>query len=127
MGVILKCQHQDHENPVDPFYNRASPATMDLFVKQRTNPKPMPNLELLKALDHVKAGAYKTGPQLEAAHEIAQSAEGEPLHDWLHALVHRIEGDDWNADYWYRRAGQHRHDGSVEEEWEILRAAFESD
>ena len=86
----------------------------------------MSHAQLLKALDQLKAGAFKAGPQMEAAHEIAQAAEGEPSHDWLHALVHRIEGDDWNADYWYRRAGQKRHDGSIEEEWEILRSAFES-
>ena len=87
----------------------------------------MPNLELLKGLSYLKAGAYKAGPQLEAAHEIAQSNEGDPLYDWLHAVVHRIEGDDRNADYWYRRAGQYRHDGSVEEECEIMRSAFEGD
>ena len=100
---------------------------MNPLEKQRINFKPMPHIELLKALDHLKAGAYKAGPQMEAAHEIAQSNEGDPLYDWLHAIVHRIEGDDRNADYWYRRAGQHRHDGSVEEEWEILRSVFESD
>lgn len=43
----------------------------------------------------------------EAAHEIAQSREGDPDHDLLHALFHRREGDHGNADYWFARAGKH--------------------
>ena len=39
---------------------------------------------------------------------------------WVHAYLHRKEGDLGNADYWYRRAGQVRLDISLEEEWEIL-------
>jgi len=39
------------------------------------------------------------------AHNIADgfgTADG----DWVHAYLHRKEGDSWNAGYWYRRAGQ---------------------
>jgi hypothetical protein len=43
----------------------------------------------------------------EAAHEIAQSREGDPDHDLLHAIFHRREGDHENADYWFGRAGKH--------------------
>ena len=43
----------------------------------------------------------------EAAHEIAQSDEGNPDHDLLHAFVHRREGDFGNAGYWLRSAGGH--------------------
>jgi len=39
---------------------------------------------------------------------------------WVHAYLHRKEGDTWNADYWYRRAGKSRPDISLEEEWEQL-------
>jgi hypothetical protein len=62
--------------------------------------------EILKALDLLKAGGFAIGPEWDKAHEIAQAKEGEPDHDWLHALCHRIEGDDGNADYWYRRSGR---------------------
>ena len=61
----------------------------------------------------------------EKAYRICQMREGTPLFDWVHALVHRIEGDDANAGYWYRRAGKSRHLGSVEEEWQVIRAALE--
>lgn len=41
------------------------------------------------------------------AHEIAQSDEGEPDHDFLHGIAHRREGDYGNAKYWFRSAGRH--------------------
>jgi hypothetical protein len=44
-----------------------------------------------------------------AAHDIAQHHEGDATADWLHAVLHKIEGDDGNARYWYRRA-QHSFD-----------------
>ena len=43
---------------------------------------------------------------------------------WVHAYLHRKEGDTWNADYWYRRAGKSRPDISLEEEWEHLLLEF---
>ena len=39
---------------------------------------------------------------------------------WVHAYLHRKEGDIWNADYWYNKARQKRPDLSFEEEWEHL-------
>jgi len=44
-----------------------------------------------------------------AAHAIAQRHEGDAAADWLHALLHKIEGDAENARYWYRRT-QHGFD-----------------
>ncbi|MEP1209239.1 MAG: hypothetical protein ABJM29_05925 [Rhizobiaceae bacterium] len=81
--------------------------------------------ELLEALDWLKKGDFNPGIEMEKAHEICQRHEGLPLHDWIHALVHRIEGDDANAAYWYRSAGRPRHPGSISEEWQIVRAAIE--
>lgn len=45
--------------------------------------------------------------QWTLAHEAAQSREGEPDHDLLHAISHRREGDFANAGYWFRGAGKH--------------------
>ena len=39
---------------------------------------------------------------------------------WLHAYLHRKEGDIWNADYWYARAKKTRPSYSLEEEWANL-------
>ncbi len=39
---------------------------------------------------------------------------------WVHAYLHRKEGDLWNADYWYAKAKKIRPNGSLQEEWENL-------
>jgi len=39
---------------------------------------------------------------------------------WVHAYLHRKEGDIWNADYWYRKAGRKRPDISLDAEWETI-------
>lgn len=39
---------------------------------------------------------------------------------WVHAYLHRKEGDIWNADYWYTRAKKTRPNCSLDEEWANL-------
>ena len=39
---------------------------------------------------------------------------------WVHAYLHRKEGDIWNADYWYRKAGRKRPAIGLQDEWEII-------
>ena len=39
----------------------------------------------------------------QAAHLIVQAYEDDPVASWIHAVVHRMEGDLGNARYWYRR------------------------
>jgi hypothetical protein len=53
------------------------------------------------------------------AHELVdelETAEGMAVH----AYLHRKEGEQWNADYWYRRAGRSYHRPGLAEEWEAL-------
>ena len=58
----------------------------------------------------------------EKAHESAQQDEG-PAGSWVHAYLHRKEGDTSNAAYWYRRAGKPASQSSLEQEWlEIARS-----
>ena len=38
----------------------------------------------------------------------------------VHAYLHRKEGQAWNADYWYGRAGRRFHRAALEEEWKAL-------
>ena len=38
----------------------------------------------------------------------------------VHAYLHRKEGEQWNADYWYRRAGRAYHRTGLAEEWKAL-------
>lgn len=58
----------------------------------------------------------------EAAHSLVQDRESTES-AWVHAYLHRKEGDLSNAGYWYRRAGMPVHQGTLTEEWEqIVRA-----
>jgi hypothetical protein len=61
----------------------------------------------------------------ERAHELAQ-AVGTADGAWVHAYLHRKEGDLGNADYWYRRAGRRRPASSLDGEWEAIVAALPS-
>ena len=58
-----------------------------------------------------------------AAHKIVQD-ESTREAAWVHAYLHRVEGDFGNAGYWYRRAGQAVASGSLEAEWETIASAF---
>jgi hypothetical protein len=59
----------------------------------------------------------------DQAHRIVQD---EPTADaaWVHAYLHRVEGDPGNAGYWYRQAGQPVAAGSLETEWEAIASAL---
>ena len=65
---------------------------------------------------------YDAHGDWEAAHRVAQDIEG-PDGAWIHAYLHRKEGDAGNAAYWYRRAGKPAAVTSLESEWnEIVTA-----
>ena len=55
--------------------------------------------ELIRAAELARAGEW------EGAHRIVQARE-ERTACWLHALLHKIEGDETNSRYWYARAGR---------------------
>ncbi len=70
------------------------------------NHTPPPGLSpAQEALWWVEASGLRLNDALDRAHEIAQAHEGIQPFDSIHALIHRIEGDDGNAAYWDRRAG----------------------
>jgi hypothetical protein len=56
--------------------------------------------ELRRAVELAQSGSW------DEAHDIAQRHEGDATADWLHAVLHAIEGDAGNARYWYRRCGK---------------------
>ena len=66
---------------------------------------------LLKALWWDAKGNF------DRAHEIAQDEEAGQEAAWVHAYLHRKEGDRENAGYWYRRAHQPLPEGSSDDEW----------
>jgi hypothetical protein len=59
----------------------------------------------------------------EKAHQRAQERDDE-AGMWVHAYLHRKEGDLSNADYWYRRCRKPPAKVSLEQEWESLAQTF---
>jgi hypothetical protein len=52
----------------------------------------------------------------DGSHRIAQDYS-DPIANWIHAVLHKIEGDAWNSKYWYARTAgkqytdfEHAHD-----------------
>jgi len=59
----------------------------------------------------------------QAAHKEVDSLN-DAAASWVHAYLHRKEGDTWNADYWYRQANKKRPGITLQEEWEQIVAAL---
>ena len=59
----------------------------------------------------------------DRAHKIVQDDESRDA-AWVHAYLHRVEGDLPNAGYWYRTAGQPVAHGTLDEEWAAIAAAL---
>jgi hypothetical protein len=62
-----------------------------------------PKGELLQAVELALAGKW------DAAHEVVQQYEDDATAAWIHAVLHKLEGDLGNARYWYHHANQTAH------------------
>jgi hypothetical protein len=60
----------------------------------------------------------------EGAHACVQADEADPVCAWVHAYLHRKEGDLSNAAYWYRRAGRAVATGRLDDEWRSIAASL---
>lgn len=90
------------------------PVTLDdftLVLKQPAPPEAM--VPALVALWHDGRGDW------EEAHGVAQDIHDE-TGSWVHAYLHRKEGDIGNARYWYSRAGVPAASGSLDDEWRAI-------
>ena len=72
---------------------------------------------LLQSLWYDKHGNW------DKAHDLADSLLDQDA-AWVHAYLHRKEGDKWNANYWYSRAGRSMPNMTLAEEWEYLAEYF---
>lgn len=72
---------------------------------------------LLEALALLAAGDWNGAHELVAEDESAEAA-------WVHAHLHRVEGDLSNASYWYAQAGKPVAKGDLEEERRGIEAAL---
>jgi hypothetical protein len=87
--------------------------TVEEFRKTLPSTTPPSVSILLLALWHDARGDW------EKAHELAQDVD-DASGAWVHAYLHRKEGDVGNAGYWYRRANQPIATDALDAEWTRL-------
>jgi len=81
-----------------------------------------PKEELLRAVELALADEW------DAAHNLVQQYESDATASWIHAVLHRLEGDLGNSRYWYRHAGHMEHMGDdPRAELEIIRGELEEE
>jgi hypothetical protein len=88
------------------------------FKASLSDAAPAPNLSPpLAALWWAGKGKW------DAAHRIVQDEDTADA-AWVHAYLHRVEGDLGNAGYWYRRASKPVATDAVESEWQRIASAL---
>jgi hypothetical protein len=92
--------------------------TFTEFITSLQENEPPKNMSAL-----LKALWYDGKDDWESSHNIAQDI-GDNNGSWIHAYLHRKEGDLSNARYWYSRAGKDEPRTSLKEEWESLVKTF---
>ncbi|HSR02416.1 MAG TPA: hypothetical protein VLM20_06430 [Methylophilaceae bacterium] len=55
----------------------------------------------------------------DAPHKIVQEFS-DHYANWIHAVLHKIEGDEWNSKYWYQRTNGQQYENYAEPEDELL-------
>jgi hypothetical protein len=86
---------------------------MDLSTFRTLSSAPVELSPALQGLWHDLQGHW------DQAHEAVQDDESRQA-AWVHAYLHRKEGDLGNAAYWYRRAGKSVYRGTLQAEWEEI-------
>lgn len=88
--------------------------TLEEFKASLSQKEPPRHLNIVQ-----KALWYDAHGDWEKAHEYAQK-ENDSESAWIHAYLHRKEGDTMNAQYWYTRAGKKMPHITLQEEWEDM-------
>ena len=99
----------DEVAPCEPLANETAPDLARALGRNRIGRQIAGNCglsvmhkKILQAIDLALTG------QWDAAHQIVQQYE-DTTSAWIHAVLHKIEGDQDNSQYWYRRAGKMEH------------------
>ena len=91
--------------------------TLEQFLQSLAHPKPPGAAAPLQALWHLGRKEW------ELAHALVQS-ENDHASAWVHAHLHRVEGDLANARYWYRRAEKPPSSAPLDDEWRSIAVAL---
>lgn len=88
--------------------------TFEDFKQTLSGEQPPQNLSV-----HLQALWYDAKGDWQTAHTLIDHLE-DRTSAHVHAYLHRVEGDLWNARYWYNRAKQREYEGTLQAEWESL-------
>ena len=89
---------------------------MDLPTFKQTLDRDAPPEDLGRAL---AALWHEAKSDWDQAHRLAQ-AQKDSDGAWVHAYLHRVEGDQSNAEYWYRRAEKTPSSAPLKKEWDEI-------
>ncbi len=88
--------------------------TLDDYIASLKNERPSPELPApLQALWHEARGDWASAHRIVQGEDTAEAA-------WVHAYLHRKEGDAANAAYWYRRSKRPVSTEALENEWRSI-------
>lgn len=88
--------------------------TVISFKESLSENKPPQNISV-----YLKALWYEGKGEWDKAHQLIQDVDDSNA-AWIHAFLHRKEGDISNADYWYHHAGKKRPAISLKKEWDEI-------
>ena len=91
---------------------------LEAFKESLSDPQPPGNVT-----EYLKALWYDANGNWDKAHKLIQGINDANA-SWIHAYLHRKEGDISNADYWYSRAGKNKPSVSSGMEWEQIANAL---
>ncbi len=87
---------------------------MSTFTASLSASEPPQNISV-----YLKSLWYDAKGDWDKAHRLIQDVDDKNA-AWIHAYLHRKEGDVANSGYWYGRAGKNRSSLSLEKEWEEI-------
>lgn len=100
------------------FGAQPTPMTLPEFKESLGSAAPPPGLGT-----HLLALWWGGKGDWHRAHDLVQDGQDAGT-SWIHAWLHRVEGDEGNASYWYARAGRRKPSISLDEEWGRIAADF---
>ena len=113
-GTIEIAEDVDLTEPADPTWG----LDLDAFKQSLADASPPRGID-----PSLAALWWGAKDNWDAAHRIVQD-ENDKASAWVHAYLHRVEGDLGNAGYWYRQAGKPVATDSLEAEWERMVSAL---
>jgi hypothetical protein len=81
--------------------------SLEADIRTLSFPTPTSAATVDRAMIALKAGLHLRNDSLDRSHSYSQEIEDDATGCYWHGIMHRMEGDYWNANYWFQSAGKH--------------------